>query len=85
MVVEGNITNYTIPSSLIIKRDNKTIKEVFLDKPGKFSFSLELSSPDDHTIVDLDFSTEKTFNPSVLGLSNDSRNLSVQLEVLRQQ
>lgn len=78
---EGFVSEHTIPTSLNIMKDNKIIKKVNLDKSGTFYFTVEISSREKDDFIHIGFNTEKTFNPKDLGLSNDNRNLSVQLSV----
>lgn len=77
----GNATNYTVPTFLIIKQNNKIIKRVTIDKAGPFFFALTLFSSKNNDLIDIEFHTEKTFNPKKSGFSNDDRNLSVQLDI----
>ena len=84
-VFTGFVTKHTVPSFLTITQDNNIIKKVLLDKAGPFSFTLEVSSPKSNSLVDIEVDAAKTFNPKILGLTNDDRNLSVQLQVQRRE
>ncbi len=81
-IFNGFVTEYTIPSSLRISSGNRIIKKVLLDKAGPFSFTLELLPAGMTGFVHFEFTTEKTFNPKERGLSNDNRNLGVQIKVM---
>jgi hypothetical protein len=79
--VTGSIMSYTIPSTLLIKQRGKIIKEVRLDREGDFSFILELAQAQNDNVATVDFFIDKTFNPKLVGLNNDDRNLGIQLDI----
>lgn len=77
----GHAEKYTLPTFLIVKQGNTVMKVVSIDKAGRFSFLLRLKPQKDNGLAKIEFSTEKTFNPKQLGLSDDTRDLSVQLQL----
>jgi hypothetical protein len=79
--VTGNIMAYTVPATLLIKQDGKTIKEVRFDREGRFSFTIELAQSNEDNKATIEFFVNKTFNPKTVGLNGDDRNLGIQLDI----
>ena len=83
--VEGDLPALApiVPQELAIRVDGRAAATISLEKPGPFAFSVPLMRANGPVLTEVSLSSQRTFCPAKLGVSEDDREVSIRILAVR--